>query len=618
MPRVPHPDPLYPVVWADTPNGPDRPPTPAVSGLPDDDDPFQLNLDEALVRKADNDTVDRWKTFSGPWFDARGEEAAARWKDIEQGLNEIVRRPLGELATTRQRNMYRDIMAPRLSAWGDEARAHGERETQAFNDSESRRRQDLALAAMRRGARLNDIRAVADGERRLVGEVRGRSRRQGLDPDTASVAEKDARAAAHADVVEHLAQHDPQRAQDWLNARAGTIGDTAKVDRLHSMLQPYVAEQQEDGLADLIRGEVSDLAAQYVAVDARGLDADTSKRLKDRLANKAARGVQPSGDMYRSGSKLLRDSSADSDGGEEAATAPGGPEGAPDVANPLAHTTEIADSNAATESAKEAGPIRLSGGSQGGIIVQRPEYRVQPPHYEQLPDGRWVFGRYEGLPGSGEAHFEEYEDPDLAAWKSVTSFAGDMLPILGSVKSVEQLITGKDLISGEPINRPMEAAGLALGIIPGGKLAAKGFRTLGRKLGSRASQKHVAKYVAQGFTLKQAEYLAQPYKGMGHHFIPRRTGLPKKLSDSSLNVLKPRGMTRGEFYELHFKVDPKFFGARFPKRVGGSWSGRRLGLEKYDRAGRLWHGSPSPLKATVGGAAAGGTGAYLYGDNEHE
>ncbi|WP_157215919.1 phage tail tip lysozyme [Flavisphingomonas formosensis] len=287
MPRVPHPDPLYPVVWADAPTVPDSPATPAISGLPDDDDPIQLHLDEALVRKADNDTVDRWKTLSGPWFAARGGDAASRWKDIEQSLNEIVRRPLGELDTVRQRNMYRDIMAPRLSAWGDEARAHAERETQAFNDAESQRRQDIALEAMRRGARLGDMRAVAEGERRLVGEVRGRSRRQGLDPDAASAAETDARAAAHADVVEHLAQHDPRQAQDWLNARAATIGDAAKVDRLHGMLQPYVAEQQQEGLAGLIRDEGGDLPAQHAAVDAMGLDPAIADGLKQRLADMA-------------------------------------------------------------------------------------------------------------------------------------------------------------------------------------------------------------------------------------------------------------------------------------------------------------------------------------------
>ncbi|WP_157216329.1 hypothetical protein [Flavisphingomonas formosensis] len=287
MPRVPHPDPLYPVVWAETPTAPDSPATPAVSGLPEDDDPIQLHLDEALVRKADNDTVDRWKTLSGPWFAARGEDAATRWKDIEQSLHEIVRRPLGELATTRQRNMYRDIMEPRLSAWGDEARAHADRETQAFNDSESRQRQDLALAAMRRGARLNDMRAVAEGERRIIGEVRGRSRRQGLDPDATSAAETDALGAAHADLVEHLAQHDPQHAQGWLDAHGGMISDPAKVERLKNMLQPYVAEQQQEGLADLIREEGGDLPAQHAAVDAMGLDAPIADGLKQRLADMA-------------------------------------------------------------------------------------------------------------------------------------------------------------------------------------------------------------------------------------------------------------------------------------------------------------------------------------------
>jgi hypothetical protein len=109
--------------------------------------------------------------------------------------------------------MYRDIMEPRLTLWGDEALAHAEREARAFNDAESQRRQDLAQAAMRRGARRNDMRAMTEGERRLVGEVRERSRRQGLDPDAARAAEADALGAAHSDVVEHLAHHDPQQAQ---------------------------------------------------------------------------------------------------------------------------------------------------------------------------------------------------------------------------------------------------------------------------------------------------------------------------------------------------------------------------------------------------------------------
>src|SRR5262249_27171622 len=47
------------------------------------------------------------------------------------------------------------------------------------------------------------------------------------------------------------------------------------------------------------------------------------------------------------------------------------------------------------------------------------------------------------------------------------------------------------------------------------------------------------KFVEQGFTSAQADYLAQPYTGLGHHFIPRRVGLPSDIADSSLNLLKP-------------------------------------------------------------------------------
>jgi hypothetical protein len=100
---------------------------------------------------------------------------------------------------------------------------------------------------------------------------------------------------------------------------------------------------------------------------------------------------------------------------------------------------------------------------------------------------------------------------------------------------------------------------------------------------------------------------------MGHHFIPRRTGLPSIISDSPLNVLKPNGISRGDFYELHYKVDPHFFSANFPKAIGGNWRGSSLGLEKYTGVERLWYASPTPLKVTVGGtAAAGAAGAYYY------
>ena len=126
---------------------------------------------------------------------------------------------------------------------------------------------------------------------------------------------------------------------------------------------------------------------------------------------------------------------------------------------------------------------------------------------------------------------------------------------------------------------------------------------------------NVERYLAQGFTPKAAKRLAEPYpaSGMGHHFGPRRFGLPESYSDSVFNVLKPEGISRGDFYELHYKVDPRYHGG--PVVRGEGWSGRRLNQERYGLAGQLWHGSPAPLKARVGGlgAAAGGAVYDLEG-----
>jgi hypothetical protein len=70
-------------------------------------------------------------------------------------------------------------------------------------------------------------------------------------------------------------------------------------------------------------------------------------------------------------------------------------------------------------------------------------------------------------------------------------------------------------------------------------------------------------------------------------------------------------MSKGDFYERHFQVDPSYYGGRIPKEFGGGrWSGKELGWQKHDRLGRLWYGSPAPLKAAVG-AGIIGTGAAV-------
>jgi hypothetical protein len=119
-----------------------------------------------------------------------------------------------------------------------------------------------------------------------------------------------------------------------------------------------------------------------------------------------------------------------------------------------------------------------------------------------------------------------------------------------------------------------------------------------------------SKFLAQGFSQAQADYLASPYKGMGHHFFPRRGVklpggnsfvLPKSISDSPFNVLKPPGINIGDFYELHYKVDPYVGGFKIPAANGGGvWPNENVPLQKFGSLGRLWYGSPPALKTTAG------------------
>lgn len=47
---------------------------------------------------------------------------------------------------------------------------------------------------------------------------------------------------------------------------------------------------------------------------------------------------------------------------------------------------------------------------------------------------------------------------------------------------------------------------------------------LGFKIPGSNSEIQLAKYIEQGISPVQAEYLATEYQGMGHHFVPRRLG----------------------------------------------------------------------------------------------
>ena len=191
--------------------------------------------------------------------------------------------------------------------------------------------------------------------------------------------------------------------------------------------------------------------------------------------------------------------------------------------------------------------------------------------------------------------------------------AGRLAPVFGNA--------GYEMLSGALSDKETPLRGATVGMV-GGLFAPRIMRQALRFPGGRPRPlTGVEKYIAQGHSPALAEYLALPYKGRGHHAFPLRRELPiigrHKLPDrfmnSPFNVLKPKGITRGDFYELHYKVDPSFNVARLPARFGGdAWSGEKIGLQKYGQIGRLWYGTPTQLKAAAAGSSGLlGTGGYL-------
>ena len=155
--------------------------------------------------------------------------------------------------------------------------------------------------------------------------------------------------------------------------------------------------------------------------------------------------------------------------------------------------------------------------------------------------------------------------------------------------------------------------------LPVGGAAIKGLSRMGT---AARGLKTVDHYVAKGVPPSIAAYFVEPYIGMGHHYLPRRTRLPVILgggpvppviSESPFFLLKPEGIQRGDMYELHYRVDPHFNGGKVPRRIGNvkGWSGKKLGWEKEDSLGQVWYGAPDPLKATAAGAL--GTGLVGFG-----
>jgi RHS repeat-associated protein len=61
----------------------------------------------------------------------------------------------------------------------------------------------------------------------------------------------------------------------------------------------------------------------------------------------------------------------------------------------------------------------------------------------------------------------------LWGWKNLLSTVLDCVPVVSTIKSAVELVAGRDVITGEPINRAEAAVSLAASFTPGGKMAVK-------------------------------------------------------------------------------------------------------------------------------------------------
>ncbi len=111
-------------------------------------------------------------------------------------------------------------------------------------------------------------------------------------------------------------------------------------------------------------------------------------------------------------------------------------------------------------------------------------------------------GLYEVAP-SGIPRGEKKKLPEKpSAVLETAATVADNLPIVGPTKSALQVITGTDLITDEPVSRLGAVAGIALGLVPGGKLIAKGVIKVSEKLGEKGlvqHEKRTGKATAAGF-----------------------------------------------------------------------------------------------------------------------
>ena len=108
----------------------------------------------------------------------------------------------------------------------------------------------------------------------------------------------------------------------------------------------------------------------------------------------------------------------------------------------------------------------------------------------------------------------EPKKPDEKQVRAAVSAGLDNTPWVAPIKSALQMVTGVDVVTDAPVSRWGEAAGIALGVIPGGKLIAK---AVGKGMSKNASK-------ALGETTSQKKAQGLIGEARDSRFTPRTPG----------------------------------------------------------------------------------------------
>jgi hypothetical protein len=137
-----------------------------------------------------------------------------------------------------------------------------------------------------------------------------------------------------------------------------------------------------------------------------------------------------------------------------------------------------------------------------------------------------------------------------SGWSKAFSFVLDVIPIVGTLKSAVQVVTGYDVITGEPVNRVMEL----VGVVPWGKVASKGLsvgsKVIGKGVSNNAS-KELGKEIVSNLKLPKTIKEGADVKQMAAHLERKKNDLLNAIEKGHIGP--PTIVTKAERQQVQNK-----------------------------------------------------------------